>query len=67
MPIYIQIPIKEQWVIYLCNVQDFNTSEAYDFIKENPDVLNGSPPKTYEEHYRRANITEAFGEGLVIY
>ena len=67
MPNYIQIPVKEKWVIYLCNVQGFNTSEAYNFIKENPDVLNEFPPTTYEEHYRRAIISEAFGEGLVVY
>jgi len=67
MPIYIQIPVKEKWVIYLCNNQAFNTSEAYNFIEENPDVLNECPPTSYEEHYKRATVTEAFGEGLVLY
>tara|TARA_B100001778_G_C18510765_1_gene594071 strand:+ start:458 stop:733 length:276 start_codon:yes stop_codon:yes gene_type:complete len=33
------VPIREQWVLYLCHIQNFNTSEAYDFVEENSDLL----------------------------
>lgn len=38
------IPLREQWILYLCHVQSFNTSEAYVFVEENSDLLTFIPP-----------------------
>jgi hypothetical protein len=69
---YDEYPLDAQWVFYLCREMNFCTCVAQSFIKEHPEVIEVSPPSvtrltSQEKHYIRTDISEAHGEGLVIY
>ena len=62
-------PFIGKWIYYLCIEYDYNTIDAQNFIKDHPEVIESSPPKTTnEKHLERAILSEALSDkDLVIY